>query len=220
MTLSKNDHVHVGIGHIYGPPFLARVLLYRLFESNCAVLIYHLKGGEVSDVFNLGKVQAVAAYGGQEPTQLRAHISSTSSSMELKDLLALPATQLALPIEGATSNSFGDVIIRVERFTLPFTEKLVTAYACLPQQELRISGSAYQVTGRVQIALWPDAVQSANLMQRCWKLSLCNLRHHKNYDLESGGDWSLTALDIEMEEAFQATHEVSLEKLRSAKSQN
>jgi hypothetical protein len=213
MTLAKNDHIYVGIGHIYCPPFLGRVLLYRLFECDCAVLIYHRELGSVSNVFAFGRVQAVAASGGSEPNQLMVHFSFASASVDLKDLLALPATQLALPEDGATASRFGDVNLRVERFSLPFTQRLIVAYACLPRRELRISGTDFQVAGRMDVSLWPNTVRSNTLERRCWKLSLCDVRRSISYDLESVSNWSLTALDIEMEPGFQATHEITLRKV-------
>jgi len=212
MMLTKGDHIYVGIGHIYGPPFIARVLLYRLFDCNCAALIYHLQGSHVSAVHTFGKIQAMTASGGQKPTQLRAHLSLTSASMGLTDLLALPATPLELPEEGSTIHSFGDLAMRLEKFALRFTEKLILASEPLPLCQLGISGSAYHVTGRIDVSLWPEKVQAVNRKRQCWRLSLLNKKDNVNYDLESASDWSLTALDIEMQDGFQPAHEVILHK--------
>ena len=210
MILSKNDHINVGIGHIYGAPFMGRVFLYRLFECDCAVLIYHLQDEEVSDVRTFGNVKAVAARGGCEPGELWVHISLTSASMDLEDLLALPATRITLQEDGFTIKSFGDVVIRIERFMLQFTEKLILAYAWFPQHKLTISGSAYYVIGCMDVSLLPEASQWKNQQRRCWKLSLYNIKHNRGYNLDSNSDWSLNVLDTGMQKGFKATHYVTL----------
>ena len=93
MTLSKNDHIYVGMGDLYAPPFVGRVLLYRLFECNCALLIYHPVGGGVSDVSDFGPMQQWQLIADTSRLNLQSISVLTSASMDIKDLLALPATQ-------------------------------------------------------------------------------------------------------------------------------
>jgi hypothetical protein len=181
MTLSENDYIDVGIGHLYGPPFLSRFLLYRLLDCNQAILIHHRQESRVSASTH-GKVVEMNVTVGW-PTIVYVHYCSTSASVKLNDLLELPATEMPVPRSVATIERFNNLTIRIESFDLALTEKKLIAYEKMPRRTMRIRKSGYHVTGPIDVAYWPNKVQSGNVKVRCMKLSVGKWNNETNYNI-------------------------------------
>jgi hypothetical protein len=208
MTLSENDYIMVGIGHLYGAPVMSRFLIYRLYESNQTILIYHQQETRVSASIH-GKVTEMVATCGW-PTTVYVHSCSASAFANLNDLLELPATEMPVPRSVATIERFNNLTIRLESFDLAYTEKMLAAYENKPIRTLRIGKSDYDVTGPINVAYWPEKVQYEMLKLRCMKVSISTWNDKMSCNIESIANWSLTALD--MEEGRQPTLEVTLKR--------
>lgn len=209
MILSENDYIEVGIGSLYGPPFLSRFLLYRLFESDQAILFYHRETGSVSASSHSKVTTMVATY--VPPAVIYAHCCSESASANVEDLLKLPAKEIPVPTNATTIERFNDLAVRIEVFALALTEKKIIAFEKEHRQTMRIGESDYYVTGPVNVSYWPDRVQSANLKLRCIKLSVYKWNTEMSYNIQSVSNWGLTALD--MEEVGRPPLEVNLERV-------
>jgi hypothetical protein len=209
--LSRDDYIYVGVGWLYAPPFLSRHLLYQFFDRNCAVLLYHSRDQRASPVCTIGNVSVVEASREPSPTNVCVHCCSTSASAALTDLLELPPARIALPEDTPTETAVGDLTVQIELCRLPLTEKLIMACGPLPSADLGIAGSSYHVAGPVQVSYWPKELAVRDAKQRCWKVTVCNKRDGKSYDLKSSCNWSLTALD--MEEGTTPACAVSLKRV-------
>jgi hypothetical protein len=115
----------------------------------------------------------------------------------VENLLILPATEMPLPKNGVAVKSFDNLTIRIEPFDLVLTEKRIVAYEQVPRNTIRIASSNYRVTGPVNVSYWSDKVQPRNIKLHCLKVSVNDIDNGQSYNLESDGDWSLTAFDIE-----------------------
>jgi hypothetical protein len=209
MILAENDYIEVGIGRLFSPPFLSRFLLYRIFESNQALLFHHLETGSVSAT-SQGKVTTmIATY--IAPTVIYAHYCSKSASDNVEDLLKLPAKEMRVPTNTPTIEQFDDLDVRSEAFALPFSDKKIIAIAKEQRPTMAIGKSDYRVTGPVNVSLWPGKVQTAKLKICCTKLSVYKRNTKAHYNVQSVSNWSLTAFD--MDEIQRAPLELSLEKL-------
>jgi len=213
LQLSKDDHIFVGIGWLYAPPFLGRYLLYHLSDLGCSLLIYHSRERHASPVSVIGNVSSVEASREGPPTDAYVHCSSRSGAAALADLLELPPIRITLPGDTPVDTVIGDLAVRVESVRLPLTEKLIMACGPLPSVDLGIVGSAYCVAGPMQVSYWPVKIQDRGAKQRCWKVAICNQRNATRYDPNSDCDWSLTALD--MEQGLIPECAVTLQRARS-----
>lgn len=210
MMLSQNDYIEVGIGCLYAPPFLSRFLLYRLFECDQAILIYHRETSSSGSASSHGRVTTmVATY--VPPTVIYAHCCFESAFANVEDLLRLPAAEIPVPKNAAIIERFNNLTIRLEEFNLGLTEKKIVAFEKEPRHTMRIGKSDYHVTGPVNVSYWPDRVQTGILKLRCIKLSVGKWNTKTSYNIESVGHWGLTALD--MEEVGQPPIEVNLERV-------
>ena len=195
MTISKNDPIMVGSGRLYGPPFLSRFLLFRLRKCNRAVLVYHRERSFSASSMCGSAVEMVAAR--RWPTTAYVQYCPDSALISVENLLKLPATEVPLPKNGVAVNSFDNLTIRIEPFDLMFTEKMIVAYAKVPQNTLKIASSNYHARGPVNISYWPEEAQSRDMKLHCLKVSVNDIHNGQSYNLESEWDWSLTAFDIE-----------------------
>jgi len=206
--LSANDHIEVGIGRLYGPPFLSRFLLYRLFDLNQAILICHRETSSVS-ASSHGKLTAMrATY--VPPAVIYAHCCCESAIANVEELLRLPAVEIPAPANKAIIERLNDLAIRLEEYNLALTEKLIVAYEKEPRHTMPIEKSSYRVTGPINVAYWPDRIQSANIKRHCIKVSVSKWNTKTCYNIESVADWGLSAFD--MEEVGQPPFEVNLER--------
>jgi hypothetical protein len=213
MCLSENDYIYVGAGHLYGPPFLSRFLLYRLFDCNQAILIHHGETGVVSASSHGNVTKMVAT---EVPiTVIYAHCCFESALVSMKELLKLPSVEIPMPRNAPIIKTFEEFAIRLEEFNLSLTEKMMFARENLPRQTLKFRESDYQVTGPVNVSFWPEKVLSSNLTFRCIKLSVAKSNTETDYNIQSDFDWGLTALD--MEEDGQPPFEVNLERVAHQK---
>ena len=206
MILSANDHVEVGIGRLYSPPFLGRFLLYRLFDINHTILICHQETGSVSASKQGNMAAMVAKYA--PPAIIYAHCCFESAFANVDDLLSIPPVELPVPGDAACTERFKNLDIRLEQYNLALTEKLMVAYQQEPQRTMRIENTNYRVSGPINVVYWPTRIQAAHIVSHCIKVSLYNRNNKRNYDLESIPGWELSALD--MEETGQPPVEVAL----------
>jgi hypothetical protein len=210
LELSRDDCIYVGIGSLYGAPFLCSHLIYRLFDLNCALLIYHEAVSGGATVNSCDNVSLIAT-SVRPVTSIHVHCSFKSASADFADLLNLPSTRVSLTANNPATADFNDLSIQIEPFVLPFTEKLIMACEPFPPREFRIAQSAFHVNGPLDVSSWPAKVQAGNLKQRCWKLLVNFTKHKTSYNLKSECDWSLTALDVD--ECSRPTLEVTLRKV-------
>lgn len=212
MKLTELDQIDVGNGWLYGPPFLTRYLLYRLFDNHCSILIYHSRQeGGISSVMtenNLAITSNVASSEGP-PSSIYVNSDTDSAFTPLEDLLRVRAVRFHLSPESATVAQIGNVAIQVEWFSLSITSKLLIAGELPALREFEIANSGYFVVGQMVVSSWPGTTM-ANKNRSCWKVSVRNTKNNADYDLRSTCDWSLTALhkDQGPEPAFA----VSLQK--------
>jgi hypothetical protein len=215
MELSEKDHIDVGAGWLYGPPFVATYLLYRLFDCNSSVLIHHRPEACVpaADSFpnvsfgDLTLTTNVASAEGP-PTAVYIHCDVACASTRVEDLLNLPADRLVLSMEVPTIAAFDDVVVRVERFPLHFTERLMIAGELAPLCDFWVAKSDYRVVGRIGVSFWPVGARPKKL--RVWKVSVENAQSNAIYNVQSACAWSLTAFHFE--EGPESTIAVTLDK--------
>jgi hypothetical protein len=210
MFLSKNDQIEVGLGCLYGPPFLSRFLIYRIFGSKRTILLRHKEAIVDSTVSTFGNVTEVSARF-VHPTIIYVHCCFDSAFAGLDDLLRLPAVEMPVPKSAATIAQLEDVTVRLERLDVGYTEKIIVARETENQRTMRLEKSDFQVTGPIKITLWPSKAQIKDSKRRYIKVSVGISGSDIGYDLDSAGDWSLTALG--MEDAGLTPLEVNLERI-------
>jgi hypothetical protein len=197
MELTRMDHIDVGDGWLHGPPFLARYLLYRLFDCNCSLLVYHSQDESgISSVDTSGNLAVTSNVASSEgpPTSIYVNCDFESALTPISDLLTLSAVRLSLSTSSVTVATFGVVAVRVQWFLLPLTKKLLIAGELSPLVEFDMAKSGYYVTGPIGASSWPASVLSAQKKRPCWRVSVDNVAHQVNYNLQETSDWSLTAL--------------------------
>jgi hypothetical protein len=209
MILSENDYIEVGTGHLYGPPFLSRFLIYRLFDCNQAILIYHREIGVVSGSRHGNVTISVAT---EVPiTVIYVHCCFESAFANMKELLKLPGVEMQIPKNAPTIRRFDKFTILLEEFNLSLTEKILMANRRSPQQTLKLGKSDYQVAGPFNVSFWPEKVQLSNIKLGCIKVSVINSNKETDYNIQFGCDWGLAAVD--MEENNQPPFEINLERI-------
>jgi len=211
MTLSKKDWINVGTGHLYCAPFMSRFLLFRLFDTNSSLLVYHSKSYTSSTIS--GDSEAMVSMSTVSwPTDVLAHFSSSSALLTLQQLLNLPSVQLKLSESTVTEQIFGKVKLHLEHYSAPISRKRIKAAENGELNEFNIIDSMYRVTGKVHMSNWPARIPLDGIGMSCWKISISNSKSIA-YDLKSNNNWNLTA--FEMENNLPATLKMHLEsKLR------
>lgn len=208
MTISQSTWIYDGLGNLYGPPFVTRCLLYRLYDIDCSVLLYHER-----NVTRRGLVEF--AY--QEIKEVHVHHLG-SASVPLIELVGAPASKIALSKRSPAQSRVGQIMVRAERVYLKCKD-MVMALPCLEWNRLsvdesirsaysipalragagypfehQICGSSYSIrsesVGPVEMTAAP---LEANMC--CWKVSVENLSSLEGYGLGESCKWKLIALN-------------------------
>ena len=209
MVLSESDVILVGIGHLYGPPFLSRFLLYRLFDINRTVLICHKSTNEVATNSNYFTHASTVVQCGL-PTKVYVHFCVESANATLEELLRLPANEISIKKNGTSYQRYNSLTISIEDSYWESTEKQVMVFRGLYQESVRLEQSEFCVSGPLHIARTPEKVVLAKMKSHCLKVYVSDSSSGINYNLHKNGNWELTALD--MEDEGQPSFEVNLRK--------
>ncbi len=207
MILSPNDYIEVGVGQLYSPPFLSRILIYRFFDYGQAVLIYHRETSNIAiDNHSKGATMIATEI---PPTLVYVHCCFESADISLSNLLKQQAVEIPMPTKLPVVEKFKNLSIRLEQFALKFTEKIIVTDKKEQQQMLFLGNSDYRVTGPVRILTTPEIIKSSNVKLNCIKASVTNINSETVSKAQSDFNWELTAVDMKHD---QVLAEVALHK--------
>jgi hypothetical protein len=207
MILSNKDWIKVGIGSLYFAPFLSRFMLFRLYDSESSLLICQsvpCSSSEARPDKNTLVITATAIW----PNTVSVHFMATTA-IPVLDLLALPPTQLQLSDRTATVSQFGHIQLCLESYAIPVSNKRIVAVRQSERKVFDIADSAFAVSGNAHVSRLQTGILLEGTRMRCWKVSLRNLEKGIDYDLNTTGQWSLMA--FEMDESQPPRCEMRLE---------
>jgi hypothetical protein len=211
--VSNSPCFYFGPGQLYGWPFMARCLLYRLHAVNCSILVYHkpnIADGSVDVVEDesANVMQTTSVH--HTVTEVFVHYAN-SSTAALSKLAASKPIELKLSEGLSPRCAFGEIGVVLERVQLPCKEMFFAFPSRGLQFERQISETNYWVKGPVAVNPVPvDKLSDESAQIRCWKLSVGDLIRRQYFNEKEPRNWSLTALEIE--EKWRVTSAMYLEK--------
>ncbi len=229
--LSTSSWFFFGAGELYGAPFRARCLLYRLHDINCSILIYHkrnITSVNVNDqtrdqiIRTLGplnsppfKVANVVASNYESVTEVLVHHMG-SSTVSLSELIDSSPIRLNLSEDTSPQCQLRGISVILELAHLPVKEML----RVYPEQdkmfEQPISETCYWVRGAVDVvenpfeSVFQRMPEAQNSAMRSWKLSVGDPVSKEYYALSQSRNWELAALDVK--DDWKVTSAMYLEK--------
>jgi hypothetical protein len=206
MRLLPYEWIFIGSGQLFASPFVSRVVLYRLYDINCSVLVYHKQlVSRVSSGHRGETTTFKCVVGTAEAVQV--HVAA-STRQGLNDMATLPSTLVDLSDAGEARGYLGKVALSVEPFALPVSKMLIAAGDSASILKHQVDDTSYHVSSRAPLArLGADAELSTF---RCWKVLVRNTITSEVYDINSTTEWSLTALTID--DDWQPKVEMRLER--------
>lgn len=189
---------------LYGAPFHARCLLYRLHDINCSVLVYHKPNVTAGpSKVTQGKFTTVSHFTSvcHAVTEVFVH-HANSSTVAFSKLIDSPPIQLNLSDDGNAHCTFGEMAVMLEHFQLSAKEMFMTFPGRGRQFEEQISETSYWVKGPVAVASFGKELKeqtgsAEETKMHCWKLSVGDVSRKQYYDITESCNWSLTAMHIE-----------------------
>lgn len=194
--------IHTGTGRLYGPPFVSRCLLYRLYDVSLALLIHHEP--TVSSATDTEAALGVTAFKTvvREPSAIYVHhVRSVKGT--LKGLAEAPPARLDINTTSTLRQSFGEIMLEVEPLLLPLKDMFILGSDCGRSSEYQIARTAYWVKGPARMARLGTGSGGGF---RCWKVSVLSGDGNTTYDFFSAHDWALAALSTEKD--LQPTVEI------------
>jgi hypothetical protein len=212
VKFSISDWVFNG-GVFYGPPFISRALLYRIYDRNCSLLVYHeptvtstvgspaeIKSSSTETVFNYHSVV-------QEPESMYVcHSRSASSTFD--ELVRMEPLRLHVSKSSKVERPLGDFLLRVEPHRMPVSQMFAIGGT---EHDYEIEGTAYRIQSEIPIAPL-FATRNADGLFSCWKVVLSE--KGESYDLSSRKNWALSAM--ELDDSLQPSSVMHLERRQSA----
>ena len=199
---------YFGAGQLYGWPFMARCLLYRLHAVNCSVLVYYkpnVTGGSVDVVEDDAATVMHLTSVCHAVTEVFVHYAN-SSTAALSRLAGSMPIKLKLSEGPSPRCTFGETGVLLERFQLTCKEMFCAFPSRGKQFEQQISETNYRVKGPVAV----ENLANESAQMRCWKVSVGDLVRRQYFNEKESRNWSLAALEIE--ENWKVTSAMYLEK--------
>ena len=206
--LSISSWFYFGPGQLYGWPFMARCLLYRLHAIDCSILVYHkpnVIAGPVDVVKDESATVMHMASACHAVTEVFVHYAN-SSTAALSKLVGSTPIELKLSEGLRPRCTFGETGVVFEHFQLPCNEMFCAFPGRGRQFEQQISETSYWVRGPVAV----DNLANESAQMGCWKLLVGDLVQRQYYNVKESRHWSLTALAVE--ENWKVTSAMYLEK--------
>lgn len=208
MKLTQNEWMRVGTGMLFCSPFLSRVLLYRLHDIKCTLLIYHDRTFIASKVdpvslpaearelagFNLGHV--VVARQARMSPRISVHYCPTSSSVPFEELVNVPAKRFAFKDCVLQMINCDTVAFRIEELILSYSRKYFIVGPDLKTTRFVMEGSGCTVTGPITSADWPDDTPVDKARTSCWRVRLYYIESNGMREISHCARWSVAALDV------------------------
>jgi hypothetical protein len=198
MKLSPSAWINCGgTGDLFSPPFLSRCLLFRLYDVNYSLLVYH---EQTSSCSYDGEKNGVFSFTGSQgkPEAIHVHLAP-STRPYAGHLIKRPSTRLDLPEFSAVQRSFGEIALKVEPFGLPGPEMHIVGRNCAGGVERQIANTAYCIRSSGPPVNLGKGLQGAPGVFKCWKISVMRHSSQECYGLDSVRDWSVKALEDDAE---------------------
>ena len=208
MELPPSAWIHTGTGCLYGPPFVSRCLLYRLYDIKLTLLIHHEP--TISSATNPKSETGVMAFDTvvRRPEAISVH-RAPSLEISLNELSKMPAISLKINNTSPWHGSLDGISLKIEPFQLPVRDMYILGNECGRNFEHQITNTACCVQSSARIAALGTGFKNA---YRCWKVSLFSSDTKASYDFYSARDWDLTSLSIE--EDWKPILEIRLVKVK------
>lgn len=217
MRLSSTDWIQIGPGRLYGAPFVSRCLIYRIYDNDCSLLIFHEPHVSAAAHTDRKTGAFVTEAVVKEPDVVYVYFAP-SAKTPLSRLIKLPPRLLRLSDTSSLQQSFSDITLHLESHKLPIRGAYIVRSAGSRRHAYQVANTHYWVQGRVQVMnLGKVMPPTAELWSRCWKVSVGNTGMNGDYDLSSSRSWSLTALDVD--DVWQPRLELSLKRMGEYRNQ-
>jgi hypothetical protein len=191
VELSISDWIYHGPGQLNAGVFLSRVLLFRLYEHNCSVLVYH-EPNVTSNVID--KDARTISYKVTDPEAIYVHFVP-DSNIALDELRKVEPLRLALSQDIRGERVSGHLGIQIEPHGLPANGMVDFGWERSGTIEYPIANSAYCVQSPVPLLALGKEVPASDARLKCWRVIFKS--ENGPYDLVSPRDWSLSAFNIQ-----------------------
>ncbi len=197
MRLSPSQWIYVGAGSLYSTPFLCRCLLYRLYDIDSSLLIYHVK--RVSSVSrtpkNIGNNTGDLDMHPniiKEPRTVMVHFAP-STNISLDKLLRIQPISFDLPTSASASHQIGNVMVDLKPWRLPVTEAVLLDVRGSQIFESQIADTAYWVQSPAPLVHMGRRLPKKDMNGLCWKITIANTATNGIYTIDSSSDWTTVA---------------------------
>jgi hypothetical protein len=209
LSLAVTDWVYVGPGGLYSPPFVSRILLYRLRDLGCSILIHHENNvrSSIHDDADGRESICEAVVHSLDAAEVRFVSSATES---LGGLLKVPSTVITVSGSRAAQQTFGKVTVFVERYNLRIGGMHDLAAGSRPYYEYHIATTPYSIVSPLPLVGLGRQFAGANGCFECYRVRLGVRGQTERHDLHCHHDWTLTALKVD--EAWRPVIELRLER--------
>lgn len=188
-TLSSSDWIFLGTGFLYCAPLVSRLLLCRLRDADCSILIHHddpvSSVGSIDCKTQTATREAVVHY----PERAKIHfLPNAAASWEA--LISSPAEEIDLSATGVTKQILGDMTIRSEPYKLPVSGMYHLAAKRFPL-DYQIRGTTYRVKTLFPLNYVGRDFPSGKCSFDCRRIRISPNRQDWIYDIHSSRDWSM-----------------------------
>jgi len=191
MELSTSDWIYHGPGELSSGVFLSRFLLFRVYELNCSVLVYHEPA--VAGRF-VDRMPLTMSYIVTRPEAIYVHFASGSRTT-LDELKTVEPHRMTLSQDKPVEHVIGNLGIQAKPHGLSADGMVSFGWERNSTIEYPIANSAYCIQSQVPLLALGKQVPADDARLKCWKVILKS--ENGPYDLISSRDWSLSAFDIE-----------------------
>ncbi|HEY2342215.1 MAG TPA: hypothetical protein VGH90_04250 [Chthoniobacteraceae bacterium] len=210
MEVTQSTSIWASVGTLKGEIFLARHLLYRLYEEGVAILIYHPKN-YVSTSEGPGDTYMHRTFFSMETGPIRSVTINVVSNplASVADLVSSPKKTLHLSDESESALDIEAISVRVKS-------------AGIRQVHIPFEGQrqrqTYKITGTTYVAHTPCILHEPPKLDYSIlppipvkQVAVVNRATQSPYSLRSRLRWKLSALNCEEEHDWFITKEYSLE---------
>ena len=175
-------------------PFLSRCFLYRLYDINYSLLVYHEQNVSSTSETSVENELTTFHFDSVGSCPQTVYVQVAPSAQEsLEDLAKLPRSLIALSKTSTVQQSSGKITVSLEPFCLSRKEMFFIGSNHGSALQCQIEETAYKVT----TSSGPMGKIGTTGDFPCWKVSVMGNDGKGDYDLYSAHDWDLTALSIE-----------------------